>query len=73
MSATYTVNWIDPIADALSVTFSDNPENPVSVPVDKSDPNTWSDSIVAYYTANSTPVIDAGKVLGTPIAIPPQS
>lgn len=71
MSVTYVVNWIDPIADALSVTFSDNPNNPVSIAVTRDAPNTWSDTIAAYYTENATPQIDASEVLGKSIAITP--
>lgn len=49
MEITFKINWVDTLADAVSVTFSSMPEDPISVRVNRSDPDSWPQTISDHY------------------------
>lgn len=59
MAVTFVINFVDPLDDAVSVTFSDKPLVKWSVPVDKTAPATWQQTISDWYKFNRPSTVGA--------------
>lgn len=73
MAVTFTIGWVDQYADFVSVKFSDNPNNAVSIPVVRSSPVSWQQQVSDWYRANLTKPVaaDSAAVRGVTLPILP--
>lgn len=70
MKETFVINWVDPIANAVSVTYSTLPRTPYSVPVDKTNPDSWAQAISDFYRTIA-PAVPVEAPIGLEMALVP--